>query len=96
MLKKAVEWGVIERAPSIQLLKVQGASFDFFDFHEFEQLVGAAKRVNDDRTHLIVLLAGEAGLRSGRLIIRSYWWDTTHVIEPNPVCDARFDIACWP
>jgi hypothetical protein len=36
------------------------------------------------------------GLRSGRLIQRSMYWGTTTVIEPNPVCDARFDIACWP
>jgi integrase len=66
LLKKAVEWGVIERAPSVKLLKVAGGSFDFFDFDEFDQLVAAAKR-GDPRAHLIVLLAGQAGLRSGEL-----------------------------
>jgi integrase len=70
-MKKAVEWGVIERVPAVRLLKVPGGSFDFFDFEEFAQLVAAAKQL-DQRAHLIVLLAGQAGLRSGE--IRALRW----------------------
>jgi integrase len=67
MLKKAVEWDVIDRLPcTIKLLKAQSASVDFFDFEEFDRLVGSAKQC-DWRTHLIVLLAGQAGLRSGEM-----------------------------
>lgn len=67
MLKKAVEWDVIEQVPcTIRLLKAHSGSVDFFDFEEFDRLVVAAKEC-DWQTHLIVLLAGQAGLRSGEL-----------------------------
>jgi integrase len=71
LMKKAVEWTVIEQVPVVRLLKVPVGSFDFFDFDEFDQLVAAAKQV-DERAHLIVLLAGHAGLRSGE--IRALRW----------------------
>jgi integrase len=67
MLKKAVEWGVLERVPcSVRLLKTASGAVDFFDFDEFDRLVAAAKEV-DWRAHLVVLLAGQAGLRSGEM-----------------------------
>ena len=62
LLKKAVEWDVIERVPcAIRLLPIPKASAGFFDFEDFERLVEAAKAV-DANAHLIVLLGGEAGL----------------------------------
>jgi len=68
MLKKAVEWEVIERMPcTVKLLPVPKGSTAFYDFDEFERLVEAA-RVLDPRTHLIALLGGEAGLRCGEMI----------------------------
>lgn len=68
MLKKAVEWEVIERMPCpVKLLPVDKGSTKFYDFGEYERLVEAA-RVLDGRTHLIVLLGGEAGLRCGEMI----------------------------
>ena len=68
MLKKAVEWEVIERMPcTVKLLPVSKGSTAFYDFDEFERLVEAA-RVLDPRTHLIILLGGEAGLRCGEMI----------------------------
>ena len=68
LLKKAVEWDVIERMPCmVKLLPVPKGSTDFYDFGEFEQLVEAA-RLLDARTHLIILLGGEAGLRCGEMI----------------------------
>src|SRR5687767_13678422 len=68
LLKKAVEWDIIERMPcTVKLLPVSKGSTAFYDFDEFERLVEAA-RVLDPRTHLIILLGGEAGLRCGEMI----------------------------
>src|SRR5574340_258159 len=63
LLKKAVEWEVIERMPcAVKLLPVTKGSTRFYDFDEYERLVEAARDF-DPRTHLIALLGGEAGLR---------------------------------
>jgi hypothetical protein len=44
MLKKAVEWGVIDQMPfSITLLPVPKGSTAFYDFTEYERLVDAAR-----------------------------------------------------
>lgn len=68
MLKKAVEWDVIERVPcTIKVLPVSQGSTRFYDFDEFERLVVAAA-ATDPLAHLLVLLAGEAGLRSGEMV----------------------------
>ena len=68
LLKKAVEWEVIEQMPcAVKLLPVPKGSTAFYDFDEYERLVEAA-RVLDPHTHLIVLLGGEAGLRCGETI----------------------------
>ena len=70
MIKKAVEWGVLERMPcTIRLLPLPPPSAAFHDFDEFERLVQAAKN-RDHATYLVVLLAGErrgcGGARSQR------------------------------
>ncbi len=66
MLKKAVEWEGIDRMPcTVKLLPVSKGSTKFHDFDAFEKLVDAARSL-DPRTHLIVLLGGEAGLRCAR------------------------------
>src|SRR3954468_5531069 len=58
MLKKAVEWEVIERMPcTVKLLPATKGSTRFYDFDEYERLVEAA-RLLDPRTHLIVVLGG--------------------------------------
>jgi hypothetical protein len=68
MLKKAVEWEVLDRMPcTIRLLKVPKASAGFYDFDEYERLVNAAKPL-DRNAHLIVLLGGDAGLRCGEMM----------------------------
>jgi integrase len=68
MLKKAVEWDVIEHMPcSITVLPVAKGPAVFYGFAEFERLVVPAKET-DARTYLIVLLSGEAGLRSGEMV----------------------------
>ena len=68
LLKKAAEWGVIDEVRCrIKLLKVSKGSVSFDDFDEYERLVAAAKAI-DIRSHLLVLLSGEAGLRSGEMV----------------------------
>ncbi len=68
LLKKAVEWDVIERMPcTIRLVRISKPSMGFYDFDEYEQLVEAAKTAGAV-AHLIVLLGGQAGLRCGEMI----------------------------
>jgi len=68
VLKTAVEWDVIDRMPCpIRLLQVPKNSAAFHDFDDYERLVAAARQ-NDPKTHLIVLLGGEAGLRCGEIM----------------------------
>lgn len=67
LLRKAVEWEMLDRMPcAIRLLHVSQRSAPFHDFEEFERLVSAAKS-NDVRAYLVVLLGGEAGLRLGEM-----------------------------
>ena len=68
LLKKAVEWEVIDRMPcTVRLLKAPEGAVDFYDFDEYERLVDAA--LADDRSaYLVVLLGGEAGLRCGEMM----------------------------
>jgi integrase len=68
LLKKAVEWDVIERMPCrIKLLPIEKGAAAFHDFEEFERLVDVARAI-DQQTYLIALLGGEAGLRFGEMI----------------------------
>jgi hypothetical protein len=61
LLKKAVEWSVIDTMPcTIRLLKVPKASMAFHDFDDYEKLVQAAARI-DMNTYGLVLLGGDAG-----------------------------------
>lgn len=68
LLKRAIEWDVIENMPcTIRLVRVAKPAMGFWDFDEYERLVEAANssgRVSE----LIVLLGGEAGLRCGEMI----------------------------
>jgi len=67
ILKKAVEWNVIDRMPCIiRLLPIPKPSAGFYDFDDFEMLVAAAK--SEPNAYVIVLLGGEAGLRCGEMM----------------------------
>lgn len=67
MLKKAIEWDVLDAMPcAIKLVKVGEDSLDFYDFEEYEQMIQAAQRVSPN-AHLSVLLGGDAGLRAGEM-----------------------------
>ena len=66
VLKKAVEWGVIDRLPcTIRLLKVPKVAPRFHDFQDFERLLQAARDF-DWRAELAVLLGERAGCGSAR------------------------------
>jgi integrase len=68
LLKKAVEWDVIDRIPcAIRLLPIAKSSASFHDFDDYEQLVTAAK-ASEPLAYVAVLLGGEAGLRCGEMM----------------------------
>ena len=60
LLKKAVEWGVIDRMPcTIRLLAIPKSTAAFHDFDQYERLVETAKAV--DRAHRADRAAGWRG-----------------------------------
>ena len=70
----AIDWGVIEARPvELRRLKEAPVTMDFYDFEEYAALVTAAGEI-DQRTLLMVLLGGDAGLRSGE--IRALEWSS--------------------
>jgi integrase len=88
LLKKAVEWQVIERVPcTIQLLKVAKPSATFHDFETYERLVETATAI-DRQARLIMLLGGEAGLRCGEMIALE--WADVDFVKPQ-LCVQRSD-----
>jgi integrase len=67
-LKVAAEWGVIEELPCIiRLLKVSSEVPGWYELLEYKRLCEAAQKL-DPRIHIMVLLAGSAGLRRGEII----------------------------
>ena len=88
LLKKAVEWDVIERLPcAIRLLKTTQGAVDFYDFHEYDHLVEMAREVGPNSL-LPVLLGGDAGLRSGEM--RALRWRDVNQ-ETGQLCVERND-----
>jgi integrase len=68
LLKRAVEWNIVDRVPcTIRLLKVTKPTMGFWDFDEYERLVTAARMIGPN-AGVIVLLGGEAGLRCGEML----------------------------
>jgi integrase len=88
LLKKAVEWEVIDRMPcTVKLLPVEKGAAAFHDFDEYDRLVAVARTI-DPRTYLIVLLGGEAGLRCGEMIALE-WGDVD--LAKRQLCVRRSD-----
>src|SRR6266545_7188385 len=88
LLKKAVEWEVIEHMPcTVKLLPVSKGSTKFYDFDEYERLVEAARHL-DPRTHLITLLGGDAGLRCGEMMALE--WTDVDLVN-RQLCIRRSD-----
>jgi integrase len=88
LLKKAVEWGVVDRMPCvIRLLPVNKPAARFHDFAEYERLVAASRELGP-LSHLIVLLGGEAGLRCGEITALE-WSDVD--LAKRQLCVQRSD-----
>jgi integrase len=88
LLKKAVEWDVVDRMPcAIRLLRISHRSAGFYDFDEYERLVAAAKPLNSS-THVIVLLGGDAGLRCGEMM--ALQWNDVEM-DKRQLCVQRSD-----
>jgi len=69
MFKVALEWGVIDAMPTrVKLLKVSPSDVPFYEPHDYERLVEAARSIGDHRLLVFVLLGGDAGLRCGEII----------------------------
>ncbi len=68
LLKKAVEWGELERLPcTIKLLANPKKTMWFHDFEEYERLLMVAEKRSFE-AYLMVLLGGDAGLRLGEIV----------------------------
>ena len=68
LLKKAMEWGELERLPcAIKLLPNPKKTMGFHDFDQYERLLTVARRLGTD-AYLMVLAGGDAGLRLGEII----------------------------
>ena len=68
LLKKAVEWGELDRLPcTIKLLPNPKKTMGFHDFEEYERLLTVAQK-RDPQAYLMVLLGGDAGLRLGEIV----------------------------
>jgi integrase len=102
LLKKAVEWEVIDHMPcAIKLLSIHKSAASFYDFGDYERLVEGAHAI-DWRIHVIVLLGGDAGLRCGEMIaldwcdvdlvnrqlcVRQSDWNGHVTVPKGAVCD---------
>ena len=68
LLKVAVKWKVITKLPcTIERMKVSNLVMKFYEFGQYKRLVEAADRY-DVRSHVMVLLGGDAGLRMGEIL----------------------------
>jgi integrase len=68
LLKKAVEWGELERLPcAIKLLPNPKKTMGFHDFDQYERLLTVARRRGTE-AYMMVLLGGDAGLRLGEIL----------------------------
>src|SRR5688500_45939 len=69
----------------IKLLPIETGAAAFHDFEANERLVDVARAI-DQRTYLIVLLGGEAGVRCGEMIALE--WGDVDLAEAATVCPA--------
>src|SRR6185312_798644 len=67
LLKKAAEWGELERLPcTIKLLPNPRKTMGFHDFDQYERLLMVARK--RENAYVMVLLGGDAGLRLGEIV----------------------------
>jgi integrase len=68
LLKKAVEWGELERLPcAIKLLPNPKGTMGFHDFDQYERLLTVAPKRGAE-AYVMVLLGGDAGLWLGEIL----------------------------
>jgi integrase len=68
LLKKAVEWGELERLScAIKVLPNPRKTMGFHDFDQYERLLAVARK-RDAQAYLMTLLGGDAGLRLGEIV----------------------------
>ena len=66
-LRVAQEWGLIDSVPKIKKVKETDKKPRFYDHDEYRRLIDAARSL-DPMVLTIVLLGGDAGLRTGEII----------------------------
>lgn len=68
LLKKAVEWGELDKLPcTIKMLANPKKTMGFHDFEEYERLLTVAQKRGPD-AYVAILLGGDAGLRLGEIV----------------------------
>jgi hypothetical protein len=68
MLKKAVEWRVLDRVPcAVRLMPTPKPDLAFHDLDRYSAVVGSAEQL-DWRAELIVLFRDDAGLPCGEMM----------------------------
>ena len=87
LMKTAMSWNIIDRLPSITLVRVPKSAPKFHDFVEFDRLVSTARGLGT-MDELVVLLGGEAGFRLGEMIAVE-WADLN--LDAGRVCIERSD-----
>ena len=89
LLRKAVEWDVLNRMPCvIRLLPTPKPRVRFYDFAEYTRLLTAASEERDLQAALVVLLGGDAGLRRGEITALE-WKDVD--FDRRKICIQRSD-----
>ena len=88
LLRRAVDWNVIAQMPCvIRLVKAPKPSMAFYDFETYTRIVRAAEELGAE-AKLVVLLAGDAGLRCGEIIALE-WQDVD--LQQRQLCIQRGD-----
>jgi integrase len=67
LLKLAADYGHIAHLPDIRLVRVKTPEMERYSDEEYARLLTAAAAF-DDKAHLAILLAGDAGLRLGEIV----------------------------
>jgi hypothetical protein len=92
MLKKAVEWGVIDTMPcTVRLLKVSSGAVDFYDFDEYERLVEGARSVGSTPYVVVLLVMQNVPARSIQELAGPRSLDDAAVHAPQFGGDRRGD-----
>lgn len=74
LLRVAVEWKVLEHAPTIRLLREKKPEFDFLTFEEADQLLAGC---DEEPWRTMLLIAMRTGLRPGEL--RALRWEDVNM-----------------